>query len=168
MARFHGLLKDIHIVDLNRSVIDEDKSDKKNRRLFFKKRVFVTDADYKDAQTRPPYKFEWAALDQIGHSKPDEDSSGVQSYFSMGYDFVTREDPYYPEGATRNAEGHWVFKDAILMKCDFGEWLKRRAVDIDRSNKASKRTRDAFINATVDDETHEKLGFSKDQLKDMV
>jgi hypothetical protein len=32
MAEF---LKDIHIVDLNRSVIDEAKSDRKKGRLFF-------------------------------------------------------------------------------------------------------------------------------------
>lgn len=165
MAEF---LKDIHIVDLNRSEIDEEKSDKKKNRFVFKKRVYVTDAAYKDAQTRPPYKFEWAALDKIGHSDPDGDSSGVQTYFGMGYDFVTKDDPYYPEGANRNSEGHYVFKDAILMKCDFGAWLRRRARDIDRSNKAPKKTRDAFVNSTIDDETGEKLGFSKDQLKDML
>jgi hypothetical protein len=161
-------LKDIHIVDLNRSVIDKEKSNEKSKRLFFKKKVYITDADYRDAQTRPPYKFEWAALDKIGHSEPDEDSAGVQTYFGMGYDFVTKSDPYYAEGANLNAEGHYVFKDSILMKCDFGAWLKRRARDIDRSNKAPKRTQDAFVNSAVDDETGEKLGFSKDQLKDMV
>jgi len=157
MAEF---LREIHIVDLNRSVIDEEKSDKEKGRLFFKKRVYVTDADYKDAQTRPPYKFEWANNEKEGY--------GVQTYQFMGYDFVTKDDPYYPEGAIRNAEGHYVFKDAILMKCDFTAWLKRRARDIDRSNKAPQRTRDAFVNSTIEDETGEKLGFSQDQLKDML
>ena len=165
MAEF---LKDIHIVDLKRSVIDEGKSDRKKNRFFFKKRVYVADADYKDAQTRPAYKFEWAALDNMSRSDPAEDSAGVQTYFGMGYDFVTKDDPYYPEGAILDSEGHYVFKDAILMRCDFGAWLKRRARDIDRSNKAPKRTRDAFVNTTIDDETGEKLGFSKDQLKDMI
>jgi hypothetical protein len=165
MAEF---LRDIHIVDLNRSVIDEEKSDTKRGRLFFKKKTYIVDATYKDAQTRPPHKLEWAALDRMGHSGEDDNSAGVQTYFGMGYDFVTKNDPYYPEGATLNAEGHYVFMDAILMKCDFIAWLKRRARDMDKSNKAPQRAREAFVNSALDDETGEKLGFTKDQLKDMV
>jgi hypothetical protein len=157
MAEF---LKDIHIVDLNRSVIDEGKSDRKKGRLFFKKRTYITDADYKDAQTRPRHKLEWANNEKEGY--------GVQTYQGMGYDFVTKDDPYYPDGANTDGEGHYVWKDVILMKCDFTAWLKRRARDMDRSNKAPQKARDAFVNSVRDDETGEKLGFTKDQLRDMI
>jgi hypothetical protein len=157
MAEF---LKDIHIVDLNRSVIDEAKSDRKKGRFFFKKRTYITDVDYKDAQTRPRHKLEWANNEKEGY--------GVQTYQGMGYDFVTKDDPYYPDGANIDGEGHYVFKDAILMKCDLTSWLKRRARDMDRSNKAPDRAKEAFLNSTRDDETGEKLGFTKDQLKDML
>jgi hypothetical protein len=157
MAEF---LKDIHIVDLNRSVIDEAKSDRKKGRLFFEKRTYITDVDYKDAQTRPRHKLEWANNEKEGY--------GVQTYQGMGYEFVEFSDPYYPDGANVNAENHYVWKDAILMKCDLTSWLKRRARDIDRSNKAPERAREAFVNSARDDETGEKLGFTKDQLKDML
>jgi hypothetical protein len=157
MAEF---LSDIHVVDLNRSVIDEAKSDKKKGKLFFTKKTYVTDADYKDAQTRPRHHIEWA--------NNDKDGNGISTYQLMGYDFVEFSDPYYPEGAGVNAENHYVFKDAILMKIDLIAWLKRRARDMDKSNKAPQRARDAFVNSVRDDETGEKLGFTEEQLKQMV
>lgn len=157
MAEF---LKDIHIIDLTRSVVDEEKSDKTKGRLVFKSKVYITNADYRDAQSRPHHKLEWA------NNHPD--GYGVQTYELMGYDFVTKDDPYYPDGAKLNAEGHYVFKDVVLMKCDFTAWLKRRARDIEKSERASQRMQKAFVDATVEDGTGKKLGFSTDQIKDML
>lgn len=137
-------LKDIKIVDLRRSVVNEEKSDRKKMRLVFDKKTYVVTADYKDAHVRPPYKFEWGAKDKDGY--------GVLTYQHMGYEFVTPEDDFWPEGAILDAENHYVFKDAILMKCPLDVWLKRRARDIDKSNRGPKAVKESFLAGLHDDQ----------------
>lgn len=132
------------IVDLRRSVIDKEKSDLKKNNLVFTKKVYISEKDYLDATIRPEYHFEWAAKDREGRS--------IQDYLYMDYEFVTPRDRYWPEGARLSEEDHFEFKDAVLMKVPFMKWITRRAEEIEKSEKASKRTRESFRAGLARDE----------------
>jgi hypothetical protein len=61
-----------------------------------------------------------------------------------GWEFVTQKDPVFPDLAHLDAEGHWVFMDAVAVKLDLALYLEYREDALVRSQQAVKRQRQKF------------------------
>lgn len=120
-----------HIIDLKHSKLDEEKSRPKDGVFFFKEKRYL---DYKDSAMRPDFKYKF-------HRNAPYEISGAQA---DGWDFVTLKDPVFPEGAILNAEKHWQFMDAVLMKIDLATYLDYREEALVRSQNAVKVARGKF------------------------
>jgi len=120
-----------HIVDLKHSRLDEEKSKPKDGVFYFKEKRYL---DYKDSAMRPDFKYKFLRMAPY-------DLSGA---IADGWDFVTLKDPVYPEGAVLNAEKHWQFMDAVLMKIDLAVYLDYRDEALQRSENAVKASRGKF------------------------
>lgn len=123
-------LKDVHIVDLNRSELDKRHSDIDKNKYVFKKKVYVKHPeDYFKKETRHPYFFHWG--------RATADGRAIQSWIiKWNYSFLTKEDNYWPEGVPRNAEGHYQYGDAVLMKIPIRDFLKKREKELKKANEA--------------------------------
>ncbi len=126
------LLRDIKLVDLNRSKIDKRKSDPEKGIFVFEPngKVYVS---WRDPATRPQHYVKWNRNDprDIAHWR-----------VMWGYSEVTAKDPYWPEGEKPNEAGHYVYKtDMILMKCPLENYVEKRKKEIEKSELAvaSKR-----------------------------
>ena len=140
-------LKDIDIIDMERSIIDKERSEPENGLYFFKEKVSITDKSYKDASTCPPDVLKWGRMTENG---------GQIRKWRLVYhfDFVVHgEDPYYPEGAELDGEGHWIFGDAILMKCPLELHMERKQKAVKRSEDDLKAKGRAFRMAVEKDAT---------------
>jgi hypothetical protein len=103
----------------------------------FKKKSYV---NYRDAGRRPPWKFMWCWYSDV-------DNYGM--YRDWQVDFgstavVFGKDRYVPQGVPVNGEGHYVYKDVILMKEDLQKYLRRMIVAKLKGEKASKAEFDAL------------------------
>jgi len=138
-------LKDIDIIDMERSVVDEERSEPENGLYFFKEKVSITDKSYKDAATCPPDVLKWGRM--------TEDGRQIRKWrLVFHYDFVVhKEDPYYPEGAELDGEGHWVFGDAILMKCPLDVHMQRKVKDLKTADDNLKAKGRQFRTAVAKD-----------------
>lgn len=126
-------LSDIKIVDLRHSIIDKEQSDPKNGKYVFTKKAYISYT--KDDAIRPPWKFSW------NHDAPYAFQDWANKW--PGTEFVTKKDEYYPEGAVNKADGHWYFKDAVLMKIPLLTYIQQRRKEIAASEKAPQRILDA-------------------------
>jgi len=124
-------LRHIKIVDLKHSQIDKEKSKPENGVFYFKEKRFL---DYKDSAMRPSFKYKF-------HRNAPYEISGAQA---EGWEFVTLKDPVFPEGAILNAEKHWQFMDAVLMKQDLATYLDNREEALVRSQNAVKIAQGRF------------------------
>ena len=96
--------------------------------------------NYRDAGRRPPWKFMWCHYS-------DFDNYGMyrEWQISFGSTAVTiNKDRYVPEGVPINSEGHYVFKDVILMKEDLQKYLLRQQVARARGEGAGRAELDAL------------------------
>lgn len=96
--------------------------------------------NYRDAGRRPPWKFMWCHYS-------DFDNYGMyrEWQISFGSTAVTiNKDRYVPEGVPVNSEGHFVFKDVILMKEDLQKYLLRQQVARARGEGAGRAELDAL------------------------
>jgi hypothetical protein len=103
----------------------------------FKHKVYV---NYRDAGRRPPWKFMWCWYS-------DSDNYGMYRdwQISFGSTAVTfGKDKYIPEGIPVTSEGHYTYKDVILMKEDLQKYLRRQVVAIKKSETSSKASFDAL------------------------
>lgn len=123
-------LQDVKIVDLNRSELDKEKSDINKNKYVFKKKVYVKHPDdYLKAETRHPYFFHWG--------RQTADGREIESWrIKWNYDFLTKEDPYWPEGVPRNAEEHYQWGDAVLMKIPIRDFIAKRKREMKKANIA--------------------------------
>lgn len=124
-------LKDIKVVDLKKSVIDKEKSDmEKFKYVVFKKKVYS-----KYAFASEKYKFKW------GRQTPGGEAIDEWRYL-FNAEFVTPQDGFWAEPpAHLNAENHYQFGDAVLMKIplmDYITKIKASKKDASRRSKAIK------------------------------
>lgn len=132
MPRF---LKDIKIVDLLHSEWDRDKSDPKQGKYVFTVKKYIQ-GNY---SRNPDWFFSW------GHYDPRDQMQDCMAWiYQYDYSFVTTEDGFWPEGIVPNAEGRYVFRDAVLMKRPLLEELRDRKANRDRANMAIKGKVDKF------------------------
>ena len=126
-------------IDLNRSEWDEKKSDPSKGMYELKHKVYVRDGDYLQQDTRPPWVFMWNRYEPRTNYKEVRD-------WQIKYQatFVTLEDPYWPEGVPPDAEGKYVYGDAVLMKIPLEVWMNKRIADSERSERAGKSLKRKF------------------------
>jgi len=138
-------LRDIDIIDMNRSIVDEERSEPENGLYFFKEKVSITDKSYKDAATCPDDVLKWGVM--------TEDGRQIRKWrLVYNFDFVVhKEDPYYPEGAELDGEGHWIFGDAILMKCPLELHMQRKQKDLKTAEDSKKAAGRQFRSAVAKD-----------------
>jgi hypothetical protein len=126
------LLRDIKLVDLNRSKINKKKSNPEKGIYEFEPngKVYVS---WNDPATRPQHYVKW-------NRNTDYDIAKWRTLWN--YSEVTTKDPYWPEGMKINNEGHYVYRtDMILMKCPLADYVAKRKREIEKSELAvaSKR-----------------------------
>jgi hypothetical protein len=120
-------LKSYKIISLEASDWDKEKSDPKKGSYIFNKKVFVDKNLYKSAH-RPKYKFGW-------NRNHPYDIADWQNKWA-GCSFATAKDGYVVDKLAPDAEGHYVYKDAVLMKIPVGEYVEKRREEIAISEKA--------------------------------
>jgi len=144
-------INEVQIVDLNRSELDEEKSDIDKNKYVFKKKVYVKRPDdYLKKETRHPYFFHWGRQTDSGR---EVDNWKIK----WGYDFVTKEDKYWPEGVPRNTEGHYQWGDAVLMKIPIRNFLKKREKETKKANKAPAQLMQKFKTSLPKEAQDDKL-----------
>ena len=98
-----------HIVDLDRSKWDKERSDKKNGYYIFEKvpdaKVYIKSSDYEDKATRPKHVLRFVDIERMPYHRS-----------KFGAEFVTSSDPYWPEPMVPDANDHYVIMDAVLVK----------------------------------------------------
>lgn len=128
------------IVDLRRSEWDKDSSDRHNGIYHFTKKVYVKRSDYDDAATRPDYVFQLVGYD-------DKDPQSGFNYWNMSYgaEAVTEKDDYWPEVIRKpDANGHYKFKDSILVKIPLEAWIDKVSGDRKRYDKSAQNLHKSF------------------------
>jgi hypothetical protein len=134
-----AFLKDIKIVDLNRSRWDKKQSDRKKGNYVFEPngKVYVNKMkDYLHGETRHPWVFTWCTHDPGRRF-------GTLHKWRVDYQatFVDINDPYWPEGMIPDAEGKYIFRDdMVLVKIPLEVHLEKnkRERDIANRTRASK------------------------------
>jgi hypothetical protein len=141
-------LKDIEdkIVDLTKSVVDvgdsgiKEKDWKAIKKALdeggakFVKKVYY---EYKIPLSQCPYHFGWSAVEPSGMT--------INKWKTqMGYSFVTENDPYYPEGLTKNEEGHYQMGDSVLMRCPVLTYIQRKMESMKRADDQLRSTKEKF------------------------
>ena len=126
-------LNDIKYVDLKASDWDESSSDKLKGLYFFKKKVYI---DYSGIRSpRPMWVFKWAS------NNPYAIEDWKQKW--PGADLVTTNDEYWPEGANIQ-DGHYVYKDVILMKIPLSAYIDQRRKEMGMANSATDSLAKSF------------------------
>lgn len=125
-------LSDIKIVDLRFSEWDEEKSDPKDGNYDFSKKVYINMHGGKEV--RPPWFFTWIRY---------EKANNYDEFRTCKYDGYSAvqfgEDEYYPEPLSPNNNGHYVFKDVILVKRPLIDELKYRLEKQSRNTSARSK-----------------------------
>lgn len=130
-------LHEIRTIDLSKSVIDPKMSDPDKGKYVFLKKVYTTGQNSSDH-----YHFGWCRYE------PRNGYRELREWeVKFGYTPVTNKvDPYYPEGMTPNAEGHYVYGDLIRVKCPLISHLEAMEANEKLSRGAAKGKIDAFKN----------------------
>ena len=136
------VLSDIKIIDVKRSTFDKEKSDPAKGKYVWVKKVFI---DYKSPETRPQFKFSW--------NRNHEWAVADWQNKWPGCTFVEPHDNFVPAGLSPNADNHYIFKDAVLMKIPIMEYIEQRKKEIMESEKRPGiirgMLRDEYRNAGV-------------------
>lgn len=107
-------LRDIKIIDANKSEVDVEESKAKGIPVF-KRKVYYK---FRDNTGLSPWWFYWAPKDDDGQLN--------WLMTAQNYEFVKKDDPYVPEGIKLNAEKRYQYGDLVLMKCPLTEYIQRR------------------------------------------
>jgi len=100
-----------HIVDLNRSKWDRERSIPEKGIFVFEKspdaKVYIKQSDYMDAASRPKHVLKFIDIERLPYYRSKFGASPVLS-----------SDPYWPEPMTPDSEGKFVIMDALLVKIE--------------------------------------------------
>lgn len=113
------------------SELDTEKSRPEEGVFVWKKKRVIS---YRDDMVRPEHKLKFQRNAPLN----------ISALLASGWEFVTLSDPYVPEGAILNAEKHWTFMDAILMKCRLEDYLESREDALQRSETAGAARKAKF------------------------
>jgi hypothetical protein len=130
----------VKAIDLERSDVDEGRSNPEKGIYFFNgEPTVISDKSYKDAGTCPPYVFEWVSKEMGGGRR-------LKHYlYNLHFDFVQNiEDPYFPQGADLDGDGHWTYGDMVWMKCPLELHMERKVKQVRAQDDASKAIHKQF------------------------
>jgi len=134
-----GLISEVEIIDLKRSVIDEKNTNRKKGVYKFTKKVYSHSGDYLKTDTRPDWVFEW------NRYEPSNGYAEVRKWeLTRSASFLTAKDGFVAEGLRPNTDGLFILGDAVLMKIPLKEWLDKREGDVLRANRAPAQMLKAF------------------------
>jgi hypothetical protein len=152
-------LSDTRIVDLNRSVLDKEKSKPKANRYVFEKKRYVD----MDLMQEDNVWFCWC------HWDPKSGNEMFNGWKLDGWDgVISQEDPYIVEGAFVNSDGLWQYKDVVLMKCKWEDEVKRREESLRMATGGKERLR-AFAREMdgIDPQFTQGAGIGPDEMADL-
>jgi len=115
---------DVKYIDMQRSVIDKEKSNEERGIYKFKSKKYF-DKDGTEGRM-PEFVLKWQIND------PEEISRWEAQF---GAECVTKNDTVYPEPLKTNADGHYQVGDVVLMKIPIDNWLEHQK----RTQRTSKR-----------------------------
>jgi len=142
-----------HIVDLNRTDWDKERSDREKGRYYFNgPKVYVKTSDYFDSASRPKHILKFISKeDSLPHYRA-----------KFGAEPVTTSDPYWPEPMVPNADGQYVIIDAILIKiAAMEDYIDFKSAERQRG-RAGHEQEDANFNSRA---TAEGVGLDYNRLK---
>lgn len=123
-----------HIVDLNRSDWDKERSDRASGLYFFISKVYVKTSDYYDSASRPSHILKFIDIDKL----PDYSSK-------FGGSPVTTSDPYWPEGMVPTADGKYIYQGSMLAKiADMREYIDFRQAERNKGHGGFKKVAEGF------------------------
>jgi len=128
-----------HIVDLNRSPWDKERSDRAKGIYYFNgPKVYIKKSDYDDSASRPAHVLKWIDVDRLPYMRA-----------KFGAEPVTPSDPYWPEPMPPNAEGHYKYIDAILVKiADMEGYIDYRQQERNKGHAGLKEEGAVFTSGT--------------------
>lgn len=136
-----NFLKD-HIVDLNRSKWEPNKSNRKKGIYTISEKVYVKRSDYDDSKSRPHFVFKFI----------DKENSLTKYHTNFGATPVSVSDPYWPETMVPDAEENYTYLDAILVKIpDIRRYVESRQSERERNNKADEALMNSYKVAVAAD-----------------
>jgi len=142
------------------STLKKAVDDERRRGYYkFKKKTYV---NYRDAGRRPPWKFIWCQYSDRDNYSMYHDWQVQFGSTAVVYD----EDGYAPEGIPVNGEGHFVFKDVILMKEDLQKYLRRQMEARMKSERASKAEIDALRSQFAEEGGNLPDGYMEELMSD--
>lgn len=124
-----------HIVDLDRSDWDKERSDRGAGIYHFNsKPVYIKTSDYYDAASRPRYILKFIDVDNL----PDYSAK-------FGGSPVTTSDPYWPEGMVPNADGKYIYQGSMLAKiADMEGYINFRQAERNKGHGGFKKVAEGF------------------------
>jgi hypothetical protein len=126
------MLRDIKIVDLKRSKQDAKKSNPDKAEYVFEPgaKKYVD----KSAMIADNACFSWCQYN------PRDGMRMLNEWkVKYGYEPVKHSvDPYWPEGAQKNALGYWQYGDLVLVKAPLDKEMERRRFDVEMSGANKK------------------------------
>jgi len=139
------LLSDVHIVDLNQSEWDKDRSEPEKGRYYFTKKVYSKSSDYRDDAIRPKHVLKWIMYDKA------EDFATMNHYRSKyNAETVIAGDPYWPEPLVPDSEGKYVFPpDTILVKIPLEIWVEKLLLDKQNAKRGHEMADRQFKSETM-------------------
>ena len=133
-----------HIVDLNRSKWDKDRSNRRGGIYFFNpapgSKVYIKKSDYDDSASRPAHILKFVDVERLPYYRA-----------KFGAEPVTTNDPYWPEPMPPDANGQYKYIDAILVKiADMESYIDYRQDERSRGHAGLKEEGQAFTSALPD------------------
>jgi hypothetical protein len=122
------LIKDIRIVDMRKSKIDVKKSHPERDEYVFIEKVYLPLRPNKMLSRNPDYKLKWG-------KKGSSQTMFADWGQAFGATPVIPEDNLWPEGLRRDENGHYSFKDTVLVKIPLDKYLDKREKDIQASDR---------------------------------
>ena len=131
-----------HIVDLNRSDWNKERSDRQAGIYHFApgSKVYIKKSDYDDSASRPAHILKFVDVERVPYYRA-----------KFGAEPVTIHDPYWPEPMVPDANGQYKYIDAILVKiADMEGYIDYRQDERSRGHAGLKEEGAAFTSALPD------------------
>lgn len=141
----------VEFIDLKKSVIDEEKSNKKKGVYLFKKKVLY------DRNDNPKYAYKWV------QTRADNIQRWTYAYQA---EFVKAGEEIYPAPLSTNADGNYQLPggDLVLMRIPIDVWLDKKMQAVKKSDKASRQPYKAFEKMTGKEKGARLTKIEKEQL----
>jgi hypothetical protein len=156
---YDKLLPDVKtdMIDLTSSTLDEEKSDMKNYKYVFKKKVFFDDTN------KPPYVLKWARKTDNLKSAGVLTKLARYGYFAIDpNEHGILPEPFTHENIDEN--GHVVYIDGLLCGIEYEKYIEKRKREIHASTRSAESTKKEMeslvidAGGVIDDEMREFIG----------